>query len=102
MSFALPEHLEVLHQPVRLAVVTVLHRQPSMTFGELRQSLGTTAGNLASHLDRLAQDGLVRQTRLFGKDGLRARVVLTPAGAARFQDYLAFLRAYLDGQASRA
>ncbi|MEK6976504.1 MAG: transcriptional regulator [Candidatus Thermoplasmatota archaeon] len=102
MSFALPEHLEVLHQPVRLAVVTVLHRQPSMTFGELRKSTDVTAGNLASHLDRLAHDGLVRQRRIFGKDGLQTRVLLTPVGAARFQEYLAFLRAYLDGQGARA
>lgn len=102
MSFALPEHLEVLHQPVRLAVVTVLHRQPSMTFGELRQSVDVTAGNLASHLDRLQQDGLVRQSRLFDRDGLQARIILTPAGATRFQEYLGFLRAYLAGQGDLA
>ena len=98
MSFALPGHLEVLHQPVRLAVVTVLARQPSMSFATLRDSVAVTAGNLASHLERLQQEGLVRQHQLFGKDGLRVRVVLTPLGNSRFREYLALLRAYLDAQ----
>ena len=99
MPFDLPPELEVLHQPVRLRIVTVLHRQPSIGFAALRESAQATAGNLASHLERLQAAGLVRQDRSFGRAGVRSRVVLTAEGARRFERYLALLRSYLDGQA---
>jgi DNA-binding MarR family transcriptional regulator len=97
MTFILPARLEVLHQPVRLRIVATLHRQPSMGFAYLRDVVGATGGNLATHLERLEAAGYVRQSRAFTKYGIHARVLLTPAGASAFAEYLALLRAFLEG-----
>jgi DNA-binding MarR family transcriptional regulator len=98
VDFRLPADLEVVHQPVRLRIVTLLYRERDIGFAAMRGALDLTAGNLASHLERLDAAGLVDQRRTFSKDGLEARIRLTPLGAAGFQRYLALLRDYLAAQ----
>ena len=41
---------DVVHQRVRLGILTVAHEARQVEFGYLRTSLGLTAGNLSQHL----------------------------------------------------
>ena len=49
----------LIHEPGRLAILTVLSSAASADFVFLRRATGLTAGNLSSHLGRLEEAGLV-------------------------------------------
>ncbi|MFJ4668728.1 transcriptional regulator [Kitasatospora purpeofusca] len=71
---------DVVHQRVRLGILTVAHEARRVEFGFLRTALGLTAGNLSQHLAVLEKAGLVDVEK--GYEGRRARtwLSLTPAG----------------------
>ena len=48
---------DVVHQRVRLGILTVAHEARQVEFGFLRTSLGLTAGNLSQHLSVLEKAG---------------------------------------------
>jgi len=71
---------DVVHQRVRLGILTVAHEARQVDFGYLQASLELTAGNLSQHLGVLERAGLVTIEK--GYAGRRARtwVTLTTAG----------------------
>jgi DNA-binding MarR family transcriptional regulator len=98
VEFDLPRDLEVVHQPGRLRIMTMVYRERDVGFAAMRNALGMTAGNLAAHLQRLEQAAFIEQRQVFSRQGVASRIRLTAAGAAAFQRYLALLRAYLEAQ----
>ncbi|BAL92000.1 putative MarR-family transcriptional regulator [Actinoplanes missouriensis 431] len=71
---------DVVHQRVRLGILTIAHEARRVEFGYLRTQLDLTAGNLSKHLSVLEGAGLIEVEK--GYEGRRARtwVTLTPAG----------------------
>lgn len=61
----------VVHQPVRLGILTVLAETKRADFPYLKSVLDVTDGNLGRHLEVLAEEGLVRITK--GYEGKRPR-----------------------------
>ncbi|MFD9067111.1 winged helix-turn-helix domain-containing protein [Kitasatospora purpeofusca] len=83
---------DVVHQRVRLGILTVAHEARRVEFGFLRTSLGLTAGNLSQHLTVLEKAGLVAVEK--GYEGRRARtwLSLTPAGDRALRDEVTQLK----------
>ncbi|KJS54022.1 transcriptional regulator [Streptomyces rubellomurinus] len=83
---------DVVHQRVRLGILTVAHQARRAEFGFLRTTLGLTAGNLSQHLTVLEKAGLVEIEK--GYEGKRARtwLSLTPAGHQALADEVAQLK----------
>ena len=83
---------DVVHQRVRLGILTIAHEAGQVEFGFLRTTLELTAGNLGQHLTVLERAGLVDIEK--GYQGRRARtwVRLTPAGAKALRDEIANLK----------
>ncbi|MGA5301833.1 winged helix-turn-helix domain-containing protein [Nucisporomicrobium flavum] len=83
---------DVVHQRVRLGIMTVAHQARQVEFGFLRTTLQLTAGNLGQHLTVLEKAGLIRIEK--GYEGKRPRtwVALTPAGEAALRDEIAQLK----------
>ncbi|WP_438307046.1 winged helix-turn-helix domain-containing protein (plasmid) [Streptomyces sp. HUAS TT11] len=83
---------DVVHQRVRLGILTVAHQARRVEFGFLRTALGLTAGNLSQHLAVLEKAGLVEIEK--GYEGKRARtwLCLTPAGDRALQDEVTQLK----------
>jgi DNA-binding MarR family transcriptional regulator len=83
---------DVVHQRVRLGILTVAHQARRVEFGFLRTALGLTAGNLSQHLTVLEKAGLVDIEK--GYEGKRARtwLSLTPAGDRALQDEVTQLK----------
>ncbi len=83
---------DVVHQRVRLGVLTIAHEARRVEFGYLRTNLDLTAGNLSQHLNVLEKAGLISIEK--GYEGKRARtwVSLTPAGHAALRDEIAQLK----------
>ncbi|MDT4945976.1 MAG: hypothetical protein QOH14_2709 [Pseudonocardiales bacterium] len=83
---------DVVHQRVRLGVLTIAHEARRVEFGYLRTNLDLTAGNLSQHLTVLDNAGLISIEK--GYEGKRARtwVSLTPAGNTALRDEIAQLK----------
>ncbi|TDT97586.1 winged helix DNA-binding protein [Streptomyces sp. 846.5] len=83
---------DVVHQRVRLGILTVAHQARRVEFGFLRTALELTAGNLSQHLAVLEKAGLVHVEK--GYEGKRARtwLSLTPAGDRALQDEVTQLK----------
>ncbi|GAA2773882.1 transcriptional regulator [Kitasatospora cinereorecta] len=83
---------DVVHQRVRLGILTVAHQARRVEFGFLRTALGLTAGNLSQHLTVLEKAGLVEIEK--GYEGKRARtwLSLTSAGRRALQEEVAQLK----------
>jgi DNA-binding MarR family transcriptional regulator len=83
---------DVVHQRVRLGILTIAHEARRVEFGFLRTTLDLTAGNLAQHLNVLEKSGLVESEK--GYEGRRPRtwVHLTPAGVTALHEEIAQLK----------
>lgn len=83
---------DVVHQRVRLGVLTVAHQARRVEFGFLRGTLELTAGNLSQHLAVLEKAGLIRIEK--GYQGKRPRtwITLSPAGEQALRDEVTHLK----------
>lgn len=77
----------VLHEPARLAIVTILYTVESADFLYLWRETGLTKGNLSSHLAKLESAGYIAVEKTFrGKIPLTI-CRLTEDGRAAFRAY---------------
>lgn len=83
---------DVVHQRVRLGILTIAHQARRVEFGYLRTTLDLTAGNLSQHLTVLEKAGLITVEK--GYEGRRARtwVELTKPGRQALHDEVAALK----------
>jgi DNA-binding MarR family transcriptional regulator len=83
---------DVVHQRVRLGILTITHEARRAEFGFLRTALDLTAGNLGQHLTVLETAGLVAIEK--GYEGKRPRtwVTLTPSGKRALRDEITYLK----------
>lgn len=83
---------DVVHQRVRLGILTIAHEARRVEFGFLRTQLELTGGNLSQHLGVLESAGLIEVEK--GYAGRRARtwITLTPVGDAALAEEIARLK----------
>jgi DNA-binding MarR family transcriptional regulator len=90
-----PEHLlqldRVIHERVRLAIMSMLAASAELSFTELRQTLELTDGNLTSHIRTLQEAGYLAVTKAYQDSRPLTTCSLTPAGRKAFADYLRHL-----------
>jgi DNA-binding MarR family transcriptional regulator len=83
---------EVVHQRVRLGILTIAHEARRAEFGYLRTQLDLTAGNLSKHLSVLEAAGLIELEKGYaGKRG-RTWITLTAAGATALAEEVGRLK----------
>lgn len=85
----------VIHERLRLAIVSALAVAPSMTFNELKQVLGATDGNLSVHARKLEDAGYVECRKSFAGRTPRTEYALTPSGREALERYLAHMEAVI-------
>lgn len=90
----LPDGLEVVHQPARLALMTLLYQRGDVGASAARQATGLTPGNLDSHARRLVEAGLVEARKALTREGFEARYRITSAGLVAMKAYLDWLEGY--------
>jgi DNA-binding MarR family transcriptional regulator len=73
---------DVIHGRLRLGVMAYLSAASPAIFGELRDKVGATDGNLSTHLKKLEEAGYVRQEKRFVGKKPQTRVFLTETGRA--------------------
>ena len=85
----------VIHERLRLGIVSALAGAPSLTFTELRSVLGATDGNLSVHARKLEEAGYVACTRGFDGRVPRTEFRLTDDGRRALRRYLDHLEALI-------
>ena len=71
---------DVIHGRLRLGIMAYLASVSPAIFGELKQKVGATDGNLSTHLRKLEDAGYVRQEKRFVGRRPQTRVFLTDTG----------------------
>ena len=74
---------KLVHEPGRLAILTVLSSVNDADFLFLQRTTGLTKGNLSSHLTKLEDAGLVTIEKRFVRKKPNTRVALTGNGKQR-------------------
>jgi DNA-binding MarR family transcriptional regulator len=73
----------LIHEPGRLAILTVLSSVRDADFVFLQRTTGLTKGNLSSHLTKLEEAGLVEIVKKFVRKKPNTNVALTALGRER-------------------
>src|SRR4051794_4275574 len=73
----------LIHEPGRLAILTVLSSVRDADFVFLQRATGLTKGNLSSHLTKLEEAGLIKIVKRFVSKKPNTNVVLTEVGKQR-------------------
>jgi DNA-binding transcriptional ArsR family regulator len=92
---ALPELDRVIHERLRLAIVSALAARDAMSFNELKTLLGTTDGNLSVHARRLEEAGYVSCAKTFEGRLPKTTYRLTADGRRALEKYLGHLEAVI-------
>lgn len=89
---------EVIHQPTRLRIMTLLVSLPApdrVAYGFIQKTLGLTGGNLTIHLRKLEAAGYIRLAKEFVGVQPRTWVGPTTTGRRAFAAYLVNLKRIL-------
>jgi DNA-binding MarR family transcriptional regulator len=73
----------LIHEPGRLAILTVLSSVTDADFVFLQRTTGLTKGNLSSHLTKLEDAGLVAIEKRFIRKKPNTNIALTANGKKR-------------------
>ncbi|MGF7216520.1 DNA-binding MarR family transcriptional regulator [Spirosoma lacussanchae] len=79
----------------RLNIMSVLMVNDSMSFNALKELLGLTDGNLATHLRALEESGYVTVSKQFVGRKPNTTYAATDTGRQAFQDHLNALEAFI-------
>ena len=86
----------VIHERVRLAIVSALAVNESLTFNELKKLLDATDGNLSVHARKLEEAGYVACSKGFQGRVPRTEYALTSSGRQAFEKYLDHMEALIE------
>ncbi len=89
----------VIHGRVRLGMMAFLASVSTASFGELKQKLDASDGNLSTHLRKLEDAGYVQINKSFKGRKPLTMVELTEAGRKAWITYLERMQGLLNGKA---
>jgi len=85
----------VIHERLRLGIVSALAINDSLTFRELKEALDTTDGNLSVHSRKLEEAGYVTCTKRFEGRVPCTEYRLTDGGREALEQYLTHMEALI-------
>jgi DNA-binding MarR family transcriptional regulator len=91
----------VIHERLRLGIVSALAVNEWLTFGELKTLMRTTDGNLSVHARRLEQAQYVECHKSFEGRVPKTRFRLTAAGRRALERYLRHMEALIRATRTR-
>jgi len=85
----------VIHERTRLAIVSALAVNASLSFNELKELLRATDGNLSVHARKLEDAGYISCTKSFSGRVPKTEYRLLPAGRRALEKYLDHMEALI-------
>jgi DNA-binding MarR family transcriptional regulator len=89
----IPQLDRLIHEKLRLGIVSALAATPSLTFTDLRKLLETTDGNLSVHARKLEEAGYIVCEKSFEGRVPRTEYRITTAGRKALERYLDHMEA---------
>jgi DNA-binding transcriptional ArsR family regulator len=86
----------VLHNQLRLAVISLLVAVEEGDFNFLLEKTGATRGNLSVQLSKLKEAGYIAVTKSFKDNYPNTLCRITPQGLSAFEQYVKAIKSYLD------
>ena len=85
----------LIHERMRLGIVSALAVSERLSFGELKELLGATDGNLSVHARKLEEAGYVQCLKSFQGRVPRTEYRLTGAGRRALERYIEHMEALI-------
>jgi len=85
----------LIHERLRLAIVSALAVNPKLSFTELKRLVDTSDGNLSVHARKLEDAGYITSEKGFEDRVPRTDYVLTRQGRAALDNYLGHMEALI-------
>ncbi len=85
----------LIHERIRLAIVSALAVNPTLSFNELKRILKTTDGNLSVHARKLEDAGYLICTKFFEDRVPKTQYRLTDKGRKALEKYLNHMEALI-------
>lgn len=90
-----PELDNLIHERIRLGIVSALAANNSLTFSELKELLKTTDGNVSVHARKLEDAGYVNCSKSFDGRVPKTEYQLTGVGRQALEQYLDHMEALI-------
>ena len=84
----LPELDRLIHERIRLGIVSALAINDSLSFNDLKRVLKTSDGNLSVHARKLEEAGYISCHKFFDGRIPRTEYQLSPVGKKALEQYL--------------
>ena len=91
----------LIHERMRLGIVSALAVNDSLSFNDLKRLLGTTDGNVSVHASRLEEAGYIISTKYFEGRIPRTDYRLTDTGRQALDHYLDHMEALIHATRGR-
>lgn len=92
---AAPELDRLIHERMRLGIVSALAVNETLSFNDLKNLMRTTDGNLSVHARKLEVAGYINCIKMFARRVPRTEYKLTPAGRRALERYLDHMEALI-------
>lgn len=92
---AAPNLDRLIHERLRLGIISALAANESLTFSELKSLMNTTDGNLSVHARKLEEAGYISCTKYFKGRLPKTEYKLTAAGRSALEDYLSHMESLI-------
>ncbi len=88
---AAPNLDRLIHERLRLGIISALAANDSLTFSDLKSLMNTTDGNLSVHARKLEEAGYISCTKYFEGRLPKTEYKLTAAGRRALENYLSHM-----------
>ena len=98
---AAPALDRLIHERMRLGIVSALAANDSLTFNDLKSLMNTTDGNLSVHARKLEDAGYITCTKTFEGRLPKTEYKLTAAGKRAMESYLSHMETLIQQMRNR-
>ncbi len=92
---AAPNLDRLIHERLRLGIISALAANESLTFSDLKKLMNTTDGNLSVHARKLEEAGYISCTKFFAGRLPKTEYKLTAAGRSALEKYLSHMESLI-------
>ena len=92
---AAPNLDRLIHERLRLGIISALAANESLTFSDLKNLMNTTDGNLSVHARKLEEAGYISCSKYFDGRLPKTEYKLTASGKQALQSYLSHMESLI-------
>jgi len=100
-ALSAPKLDRLIHERLRLGILSALSVNQTLTFNELKKLLDTTDGNLSVHARKLEEAAYLSCTKTFEGRVPKTEYRLTPSGRKALERYLDHMEALIQAMRDR-